>query len=30
VKEDVNMKGGRIESFFPREATHKGGKSPLI
>jgi len=24
------MKGRRKESFFPREATHKGGGSPLI
>jgi len=30
VKEDVNMKGGRKESLFPGEATHKGSISPLI
>jgi len=28
-EEDVNMEGGRKESHFPREATHKGGESPL-
>jgi len=26
----VNMKGGRKESLFPNEATHKGWESPLI
>jgi len=30
VKEDVNMKGGRKESLFPREATHEGLGNPLI
>jgi len=24
------MKGGRKESLFPNEATHKGWESPLI
>jgi len=24
------MKGGRKESLFPKETTHKGWKSPLI
>ena len=30
MKEDLNMKGGRKESLFPRKATNKGLRSPLI
>jgi len=26
----VNKKNGRKESLFPKEATHKGWKSPLL
>jgi len=29
-EQEVNMKGGRKESLFPKNATHKGWKSPLI